>query len=309
MLHVAEGHGDAVEQVLRRIDDAVLILGLPAEVDFDAREGDQRGQRRRSRDDDLKVHRLLHEARVGLGYLLDGAFVGEIHDVHEASHGAAAPGLARAFENGALVVLLGERLQMLVHGSREVGVRLFLGLGALGLGDLEKELRGLAVDHQERVAGQEDDRVGAQPPALGLARDRVLPDEVAVRHEPERLERVFEADFREVSGTAGGREGAPNRVGHLLAVGHLVVERSHRLDDALKLLCQPLRGLPDVLLGSLLRVLGLALMIVEQLARHLAERLEQRRLRLVEIGLGPRADAAQPRDHGQEDDDSDEGEE
>ena len=107
--------------------------------------------------------RLDDEFGVGKVEALQRALVRQVHDTEDAGDLVAAPGFAEGGGDGALVILLGERLQVLVHGAGEVLLRRRLGLGALRLGDLDEELRGLAIDHHDAVAGQEDDGIGAQP--------------------------------------------------------------------------------------------------------------------------------------------------
>ena len=109
--------------------------------------------------------RLDDEVGIGEMQTLERTLIRQVHDAEDASDRLAAPGIARPSDHGAAVILLGQRFQMLIHRTGEILVRRRLRLGADRLGDLDEEFRGLAVDHHDAGARQEDDGVGPEPAA------------------------------------------------------------------------------------------------------------------------------------------------
>ena len=103
----------------------------------------------------------------------------------------------------ASVILAGQRLQMLIHRARQILIGHFFGFGTFSFGELHNELRRLAVDDEQIVAGQKYKRIGSKPlTSLGIL-GRVLQQEIPPLLQAKGFQRVRKEDLGELTGAAG----------------------------------------------------------------------------------------------------------
>ncbi len=132
----------------------------------------------------------------------------------------------------ALIALRAERLDVVLHRGDMRHQRQLAGVIVFRL---ERVLigveRNLGVDHQQLVARHPHDRIGPQPPFVGI--DRLLGDEIGMLGQPALFEHVAQLLLAPAPARLGGvaqRIAEPRRLGP-----HLFLPGPHRLDLAVEL--------------------------------------------------------------------------